>query len=277
MLTCSCRTAPAGPPLGAVLQEQVSMPARAASGARQAPGAAAPVHAFKPLPAGAYQFRDGEYSSGVSGITIALPQVRNEKVVSVREAVVIARPNRQVGTSHVVFVPGADGNTVERLGPISAVVVTHLTDGRPHDRESVLKAWEPQTPEQRKQMEAAGIEFHRIKTGLGEGLERIVPNRIVDDNFPYRTHTAEGVRNLQSVGVTRYLVSGEQALIEFSQVFPCRELVGDACKDAALRASDRFVQGVSNFVAVRPGAELSGVPGAGASAPRPAAAASSRK
>jgi hypothetical protein len=110
----------------------------------------------------------------------------------------------------------------------------------------VLRSWEPRSPEQRKQMEARGIEFHRIKTGTGEGLERIVPNRMVDANFPYLTHTVEGAK-LQSVGVTRYLVSGERALLEFSQVFPCGPLAAPECKDAALQASDRFVGNMSSF------------------------------
>src|SRR5262249_24941598 len=115
---------------------------------------------------------------------------------------------------------------------------------------------------QRKAMEARGVEFARIQTGLGEGLERLVPNRTADANFPYRTHTDETAKQLRSLGVTRYLVSGEQALLEFSQVFPCRELAADACRAAALKASDRFVQGVSSFVLFH-GAQAAG----GASAP----------
>jgi hypothetical protein len=240
--------ATAGPKLGAVLQEQVALAGRAAS----APAAAASAggHVLKPLPEKAYSFEDGEYRSVVSGVSLKLPQLRDEKVVSVREAVVIRRANGDVETSHVMFVPGTDGSIVDRFGPVSVVVVTRLQEGRPHDRETVLKAWEPRTPEQRKQMEARGVEFHRIKTGLGEGLERIVPNRIADENFPYRTHMDEGVRKVQSVGVTRYLVSTDRALLEFSQVFPCRDLAGDACREAALKASDHFVQGVSTFVLV---------------------------
>jgi hypothetical protein len=231
-------TKAAGPALGAVLQEVVERPAGQAG--------AEPVHSFKPLPPKAYEWDEGTYRSAVSGLTMRLPQVRDEKVVSVREAVVLVRANGDVETSHVMFVPGAEGTSVDRLGPVSAVVVTRLGNGRPTDRETVLRSWEPRTPEQRKQMEAHGIEFHRIRTGSGEGLERIVPNRIADANFPYRTHTEEGAK-LQSVGVTRYLVSGERALLEFSQVFPCRELAAAQCKDAALKASDRFVADLAAF------------------------------
>jgi hypothetical protein len=227
--------------LGAVLQELVERPPGQPG---QPP--ADPTHTFQPLPPKAYEWEEGRYRSAVSGVTMKLPQVRDEKVVSVREAVVFVRANGDVETSHVMFVPGAEGTKVDRLGPVSVVVVTRLGNGRPTDRETVLHSWEPRTPELRKQMEARGVEFHRIKTGSGEGLERIVPNRIADANFPYRTHTEEGAR-VQSVGVTRYLVSGERALLEFSQVFPCRELAAAQCKDAALKASDRFVADLSSF------------------------------
>ena len=252
-----------GPTLGQVLEERlVPVPGKAGESTRE----------FKPLPAGAYRFDEGEYRSGVSGLTMKLPQVGDEKVVSVREAVVIAH-GKDIDTSHVMFVPGPEGGTVDPLGPVSIVVVTRLRADRPHDRESVLRAWEPRTPEQRKAMEARGIEFARIKTGLGEGLERLVPNRVADANFPYRTHADETAKKLRSVGVTRYLVSGDQALLEFSQVFPCRELAEEACKVAAVKASDRFVQGVGSFVLVRPGAaEAAAAAAAGASTPaKPAA------
>jgi hypothetical protein len=242
-----------GPALGKVLQEVVTpTPGKPSEGTRS----------FKPLPQGAWRFEKGEYRSGRSGLTLRLPRLRDEKTVSVREAVTVAE-GKEVRTSHVVFVPDAEGLSLDPQGPVSAVVVTRLRQDRPHDRETVLKAWEPRTPEQRKSMEARGIEFHRIQTGLGEGLERIVPNRIVDANFPYRTHSDEG-KELKSVGVTRYLVSTDQALLEFSQVFPCRELAAEACKAQALKASDRFVQGVSSFVLVR----SPGQPQGGASAPR---------
>jgi hypothetical protein len=221
-----------------VLQELVSR----ASGQP----AAEPVHSFKPLPPRAYDWVDGRYHSAVSGLTMKLPQVGDEKVVSVREAVVLVRPDGSAETSHILFVPGAEGTSVNPLGPVSAVVVSRLGNGRPTERETVLRAWEPRSPEQRQQMEARGIEFHRIKTSMGEGLERIVPNRIADSNFPYLTHTGEGAR-LQSVGVTRYLVSGERALLEFSQVFPCGSLAAPACKEAALKSADRFVAGVFSF------------------------------
>jgi hypothetical protein len=242
-----------GPALGKVLQEQM-VPVAGKAGES--------TRGFKPLPSGAFRFEKGEYRSGVSGLSLRLPQLRDEKTVSVREAVTVAE-GKDVRTSHVMFVPDPEGQSLERHGPVSAVVVTRLRQDRPHDRESVLKAWEPRTPEQRKTMEARGIEFHRIQTGLGEGLERIVPNRIADANFPYRTHTDEA-KELKSVGVTRYLVSTDQALLEFSQVFPCRELGADACKAEALKASDRFVQGVSSFMLVRSPAQPQG----GASAPR---------
>src|SRR3954471_23771263 len=63
----------AGPALGKVLEEQVMpVPGKPGEGTRQ----------FKPLPQGAYRFEEGEYRSGVSGIVIKLPQVRDEKVVS---------------------------------------------------------------------------------------------------------------------------------------------------------------------------------------------------
>ncbi|WP_460890735.1 hypothetical protein, partial [Ramlibacter alkalitolerans] len=244
--------AAAGPALGAVLQEHLA-PVAGKRGES--------TREFKPLPAGAYRFEDGEYSSGVSGLSLKLPQVRDEKVVSVREAVVIAH-GKEVDTSHIMFVPGPEGTAVDPLGPVSVVVVTRLRSDRPHDRESVLRAWEPRTPEQRKAMEAQGVEFARIQTGLGEGLERLVPNRVADINFPYRTHKDETAKTLRSVGVTRYLVSGEQALLEFSQVFPCRELAADACKAAALKASDRFVQGVSSFVLMRGTAAAASAPAA---------------
>jgi hypothetical protein len=252
------KAAPPGPALGQVLEERI-VPVPGGK-----PGES--TRELKPLPKGAYQFEGGEYRSGVSGLTMKLPQLRDEKVVSVREAVVLAH-GKEIGTSHVMFVPGADGKHVDPLGPVSVVAVTHLRADRPHDRESVLRAWEPRTPEQRKAMEARGVEFARIQTGLGEGLERIVPNRIADANVPYRTHTDENAKTLRSVGVTRYLVSGEQALLEFSQVFPCRELAAQACRDAALKASDRFVQGVSYFVLFHSAPEAAA---SAASAPQPA-------
>ncbi|GAB3760905.1 hypothetical protein GCM10028796_10240 [Ramlibacter monticola] len=231
-----------GPALGKVLQEQLVPVPGGKPGENK--------REFKPLPEGAYRFENGEYRSGVSGIMLKLPQLRDEKIVSVREAVVLAH-GKEVDTSHILFVPDPEGVAADPLGPVSAVVVTRLRQDRPHDRESVLKAWEPRSPEQRKAMEARGIEFARINSGLGEGLERIVPNRVADPNFPYRTHADENAKQLRSVGVTRYLVSQDSALLEFSQVFPCRELAAEACKAAALKASDRFVQGVSSFLLVR--------------------------
>lgn len=243
------------PTLGKVLQEQlVPTPGQPGQSTRS----------FKPLPQGAWRFEQGQYRSGVSGLTLKLPQLRDEKVVSVREAVVAVHEG-QVATSHIAFVPDPEGVATEAQGPISVVVVTRLRRDRPHDRESVLKAWEPRSPEQRKAMEAQGVEFHRIATGLGEGLERIVPNRLADANFPYRTHTDAQAKPLKSVGVTRYLVSQDEALLEFSQVFPCRELAAEACKDAALKASDRFVQGVSSFMLAKPTAQP---PAAAASQPQ---------
>jgi hypothetical protein len=109
-------------------------------------------------------------------------------------------------------------------------------------------------------MAARGIEFHRLATGLGEGLERIVPNRVADASFPYRTHIDEQAARPRSFGVTRYLVSRDEALLEFSQVFPCRELAADACKAEALRASDRFVQGVESFRLAKPAAHPAAKP-----------------
>src|SRR5689334_7835662 len=86
----------AGPALGQVLQESVTAtPGQPGQCTRD----------LKPLPAGAYKYEDGEYRSGVSGVMMRLPQLRDEKVVSVREAVVVAQ-GKEVGTSHVMFVPG---------------------------------------------------------------------------------------------------------------------------------------------------------------------------
>jgi hypothetical protein len=248
LLAAGPAAAQQAPALGKVLQEQV-VPTPGKPGE--------PTRKVKPLPAAAFRFENGEYRSSASGLTLKLPQLRDEKVVSVREAVVMLQPDGEVATSHILFLPDPEGATIERFGPVSAVVVTRLRKDRPHDRESVLKAWEPRTPEQRKAMESHGVEFHRIQTGLGEGLERIVPNRVADANFPYRTHTDDGGKP-QSVGVTRYLVSREEALLEFSQVFPCRELAADACKAAALKASDRFVQGVAAFVLLQASARPKG-------------------
>ncbi len=238
--------------------------------AGQASGEA--THTFTPLPPKAYEWDQGMYRSVVSGVTMKLPQVRDEKVVSVREAVSLMQANGEVETSHVLFVPGAEGTSFDPLGPLSAVVVTRLGNGRPRDRETVLRSWEPRSPEQRKQMEARGIEFHRINSASGEGLERVVPNRVADANFPYRTHIDEAAKKLRSVGVTRYLVSGELALLEFSQIFPCRELAESACKDAALKASDRFVQDVAGFMLITKPVQPPGTPPA-----TPASAAASAR
>jgi hypothetical protein len=238
----SAREPAAGPALGTVFEDRLLPVPGGKPGHR--------TRETRTLPQGAYRFQRGEYSSQVSGLTLKLPQLRDEQIVSVREAVMQAQ-GKDIEASHILFVPGAQGEVIP-LGPVSAVVVTRLRKDRPHDRESVLKAWEPRSPEQRKAMEARGVEFHRIQTGLGEGLERIVPNRLADGTFPYRTQTDETAgQQLKSVGVTRYLVSGDHALLEFSQVFPCRELAAPACKEAALKASDRFVQGVSSFVLLR--------------------------
>ena len=162
-----------------------------------------------PLPETAYSFKSGSYQSVVSRISLKLPRVGDERVVSVREAVVFRRPDGQAITTHVIFVPGPIGMVADDTNGVSAVVVTRLRDDRPKDRESVLRRFEPASDQERRGMEAAGLSSTRVMTQLGEAVQRIIPNRLTEDPFPYRTklRTSESV---VTMGISRVaVVEGE--------------------------------------------------------------------
>ena len=125
--------------------------------------------------------------------------------------------------------------------------VTRLRDDRPKDRESVLRQFEPQTAQQREQQGNVGIQSFRIQTEFGEGLQRIVRNRLYEEPFPYQMRVAS-TPNVDSVGVTLFVVVEDDSLLEFSQVFPCATVENQACTQKALANSSAFVSGVSQFL-----------------------------
>ena len=198
------------------------------------------------LPASAYSFEGGIYKSIVSRISLKLPRIGAERIVSVREAVVFRRPDGQAITTHVLFVPGPVGMASDDAFGVSAVVVTRLREDRPKDRESVLRRFEPGSDQERRSQEAAGVSSARVATELGEVVQRIVPNRITEEPFPYRTKVRASER-VNTVGISRFAVIGGDSLLEFAQVVPCADLGTDACKAHAIAVADRFLGGVTEF------------------------------
>ncbi len=237
----------APPRLGKVLHVETA-PAKGKSGAA--------VPHWAPLPRAAWHFDLGVYTSRATGLAIRLPRFADEKAVSVREAVATRRPDGEPASLQVLFVPDAEGTSVQRNGPVSAVQVTPLGEG-PHDAGAVLKSLEPRSPQERKKLEARGFEFRRVATPLGEALEQVAPNRFVDAAFPQLTHVDQQAGAVNTVGVSRSVVSAG-ALLEFSQVLPCRGLAPPACKTAARTAADRFMQGVASFTPVQTAARPQG-------------------
>jgi len=208
---------------------------------------------LRPMPESAFKFEGGIYRSVVSRISLTLPRIGNEQVVSVREAVVYRRADGQTATSHVLFVPDRVGTSLNPSDGVSAVVVTRLRDDRPKDRESILRSWEPQTEQQRQGMEAAGAFHRRVQTGFGEAVERLILNRTATEPFPYKTNLDRGPA-VKTVGVSRFVVIGTDSFVEFSQVFPCGQLAAEACRTAAIESSDRFLAGVREFLIFPPAA-----------------------
>jgi hypothetical protein len=201
---------------------------------------------------GLYRFSEGQYRSTLSRIRLKLPRIGSEDKVTVREAIVLRRPDGAAATTHLVFIPGAVAVApAGDVAAISAVVVTRLRDDRPKDRESVLAEWEPRGAVA-DGMRTAGITWQRIELpNFGEGVQRIIRNRASIEPFPYRTVLLKSGK-IESVGVTRFAVAGEDSLLEFSQVTPCAGTGEEECVKSALGNADRFIEGVSEFLTLSP-------------------------
>lgn len=228
------------PALGKVwLEKQVSNPE----------GGLQTGRALTPMPTTLFTYADRKYQSVFSRITLTIPVIENELQVSVRESVVSARPNNVPITSHVIFIPGATGAAPATAAGVSAVVVTLLRDDRPKDTESILTQFEPANEGVRALYGRQGTEYSRVKTNLGQAVQRVLRNRTAVDPFPYQS-VAQGGEELISMGVTRYVVSPNDSLIEFSQVVPCNKQTELECKQKASNSMDRFMSGVSEFLLI---------------------------
>jgi hypothetical protein len=192
-----------------------------------------------------YEFADGQFSSPLSRLRIALPRLGGEDRVTVREGVAYWREDGTPATVHLLFMPGRDAQPLTDRQAISAVVVTRLREDRPRDRAAVLSRWEP-TPEQLAAFTAAGIRQSRVQTPLGEAVQRIIPNRASIEPFPYRTNLLRASRT-DTIGVTRIVVVEGDSLLEFSQVLPCGDMASAECERLALARADQFVAGVAEF------------------------------
>ncbi len=213
-----------------------------------------------PLPDDFYKYADGKYQSILSRITVAVPVIGNESVISVRESVIARRPNGFPITSHVLFVPGAMGMAPSNQDGVSAIVVTLLRDDRPKDGESVLSQFEPPNEGVRAVYAKQGVDFSRVKTNMGDGVQRVIRNRLANEPFPYKVQIRGG-SELVSIGVTRYVVAPNDSLLEFSQVVPCTNSSESDCRQRALDMMQKFMTGVSDFLLV--GNAPSGGPAAG--------------
>lgn len=196
-----------------------------------------------------YRFENGEYKSVLSRIRMKLPRIGAENQVTVREAIPYRRADGSVATAHLVILPGAmSAGPLSDNQAMSAVVVTRLHDDRPKDRNSVLSQWEPANEERREQFRREGIETSRLNVPKwGESVQRVVMNRASVEPFPYRMNILRSGQT-ETVGVSRFLVAGEDSLLEFSQIVPCAGLLLDDCKAKALVSSDRFIAGVTEFL-----------------------------
>ena len=196
-----------------------------------------------------YRFENGEYKSVLSRIRMKLPRIGSEGQVTVREATPYRRADGDIATAHLVILPGAmSAGLLSDNQAMSAVVVTRLRDDRPKDRNSVLSQWEPANEEQREQFRRAGIEIGRINVPKwGESVQRVVLNRASVEPFPYRLNILRSGQT-ETVGVSRFLLAGEDSLLEFSQIVPCAGRLLEDCKAEALVSSDRFIAGVTEFL-----------------------------
>lgn len=196
-----------------------------------------------------YSFVDGQYKSVLSRMRLKLPRIEQEETVTVREAAPMRRPDGEIATAHLVILPGSmSPGPVSDNQAISAVVVTRLRDDRSKDRETILRQWEPPNEQERARMRREGIEHSRVQVpGFGEAVHRVVRNRASIDPFPYRINVLNS-RSLETVGITRIVVVGEDSLIEFSQVVPCAGRDEAACFTNAIAVSDRFISGVTEFL-----------------------------
>jgi hypothetical protein len=203
---------------------------------------------------GFYRFENGEYTSILSRIRFKLPRIGTEDKVTVRESIVLRRADGGIATSHLVILPGgmAPGPTADNQA-MSAVVVTRLRDDQPKDHESILRQWEPSSGSESERMRRTNIETTRvIVPRWGEAVQRVALNRASVEPFPYRMNILNS-RSVETVGVSRYVVVGEDSLIEFSQIVPCAGRSAKACKAEAIASADRFMGGVVEFLMMLPG------------------------
>jgi hypothetical protein len=200
-----------------------------------------------------YSFKNGQYTSVLSRISLKLPRIGAEDKVTVREGVPYRRADGEIATTHLVILPDAmaPAPTTDKQA-ISAVVVTRLRDDRPKDRESVLHRWEPSSQSEREQQHRQGIETTRVVLPRwGEAVQRVISNRASVEPFPYHTRILNSP-TVQTVGISRFIVAGQDSFIEFSQIVPCDGRSADDCKAQAIASADQFMDGVVEFLILPP-------------------------
>lgn len=202
-----------------------------------------------PLAENAYSYKDGNYKSVLSRISVGVPVLGTETQVSVRESVLSRRANGLPITSHVLFIPGPLGAAPDSKDGVSAIVVTLLRDDRPKEAPTVLSQFVPPDESSRAALAQRGVTFSRVPTNMGEAVQRIVRNRAANDPFPYQVHQRPEV-DVMTMGVTRYVVAPNDSLIEFSQVVPCNGERERECSNRAIDLMQRFMASVSEFLTI---------------------------
>lgn len=202
-----------------------------------------------PLADNFYTYKDGNYKSVMSRISVSVPVLGTETQVSVRESVLSRRANGFPITSHVLFLPGPLGAAPDSKDGVSAIVVTLLRDDRPKEASTVLSQFVPPDESSRVALAQKGVNFSRVSTPLGEAVQRIVRNRAANDPFPYQVQQRPDV-DVTTMGVTRYVVAPNDSLIEFSQVVPCNGEREKECSNRAVDLMQRFMASVSEFLTI---------------------------
>ena len=203
------------------------------------------VREMSPMPETLYVAKDGIYRSAMSRIALRVPRIDEEKLVDVREAVTFVRADGSPATTHIMFDP--DGTRAAN-GPMDAqstIVVTRLRDDRPKGAEHVLAGIDG-GEERRVALMGRGVDYFRVTTKMGLGLMRVIRNRAHSWRFPYDISLLQD-SSAVTYGVTTFVVVGSDSLVEFSQLFPCGQRSDAACRNAALKVSEAFVNGVVGF------------------------------
>lgn len=196
-----------------------------------------------------YEYKDGIYKSVLNGIRVAVPRIRNERSVAVREGVVL-RSDGSLSRTLLIFDVGGSRAPIEgELEGVSAVVIDRLDSRSGDTRESLLDRLHGGPEERARSTQNNFAAYSKVETVFGPALQMVMRNRAnTQVHFPGQVMGGgpfDGTT--ENYGVSRFIAVATGTLVQFSQIFPCQGLSDADCKVAALQSLDAFIGGVIEF------------------------------